>query len=894
MKLNTPWRKVMGAATAALAIALSTFLPVTSASAAPAAGTVIGNQASATYTDGAGTSRSTTSNLVQTTVSQVKSFTLTANGSRTAAPGQTVYYPHVITNTGNGTDSYALGAVTTGGGFTHAGPLVYYADADGNGVPDNAVQITSSGAVAAGTQFRFVVAAVVPGGATLGQTGTLTIPVTDTGGNSLSNTDTTTVAASAVTVTKALSVNAGPSPSAAALTVTLSYTNAGTAAASNLVLTDVLPTGMTYVTGSGSWSGQALTDAAAGDPAGINYSWTAGSRTVAATITTVPAGGSGQVTFQVNIGSGLSPTNSALGTACLTAGCPALTTNTASYVTDTQTATTTTNSVTYTVLQSGSVVANGSGASNGAAAGEPIVVTAAAQGATASFPVYAWNTGNGSDTINVSVAALGTFPTGTTFQIFRGDGTTPLIDTNGDGTVDTGPLAAGAYMALVVRATLPTTGATGNNGGAGFTTSVTAASVFTPASTETAPIRLDSITANAVDVTVNAALPSATAAEGAGATGATVVQSNPVTPAQSASVTTTFSVYVNNRGGAADSYNLSLANGLPTGWSITFRQPVAASCATTGAPLTATGSIAASGNALVCAVVTVPSIQSGNAAPGNRALEVRAQSASTVGSNDYVTVQVAVQTLHAVSLSPNGIQQTYPAAAVTYNHTLSNIGNVAETVSFAAGFLSDAQSGAGWTSTAYLDTNGNGALDLGTDTVLAVGSSIPALAVGESRTIFVRVFAPASATSANPANVTTLTATYNTTATVSATDTTSITEGLLLMKEQVSTGCTTTPAGGYSINPIAASAATAPGQCIGYRITATNTTAQTITNVQVSDTIPANTRLHTACGVPAGSGAGVTMGGTATNGTAGTVTATAASLAPTASFTATFCVQIEP
>lgn len=899
MKLNTPWRNVMGAAAAALAVALSTFVPVTSAHAAPAAGTVIGNQASATYTDGAGTSRTTTSNLVQTTVSQVKSFTLTANGSRTAAPGQTVYYPHVITNTGNGTDTYALGTVTTGGGFTHGGPLAYYADADGNGVPDNAVAITTSGAIAAGTQFRFVVAASVPGGATLGQTGTLTVPVTDTGGNSLSNTDTTTVAASAVTVTKALSVSSGPSPSAAALTVTLSYTNAGTAAASNLVLTDVLPTGMTYVAASGSWSGQALTDAAAGDPAGISYAYASGTRTITATITTVPAGGSGQVTFQVNIAGSLSPTNSALGTSCTTAGCPALTTNTATYVTATQTTATSTNSVTYNVLQTAGVVLNGSSAGAGATAGEPIVVTSAAQGATASFSVYAWNTGNGTDTINVSIPALGSFPAGTTFQIFRSDGTTPLIDTNGDGTVDTGPVAPSTStpVALIVRATLPTTGATGNNGGAGFTTSVVAATVFTPAATESAPIRLDSITANAVDLTVNAAIPAATVGQGFGATGTTVVQTNNVTPAQSSAVTSTFSVYVNNTGAAADSYNLSLQNTLPSGWNLSFRAPVSGSCATTGASLTSTGSVPASppasANTLVCAVVTVPSIQSGNAGPGNRTLELRAQSASTGASNDVVTVQVSVQTVNALSLSPNGMQQTYPAAAVTYNHTLSNIGNVAQTVNFASGFLSDAQAAAGWTSAAYLDTNANGTLDLGTDTLLAVGSSIASLPVGESRTIFVRVFAPASATSASPANVTTLTATYNTTLTVGATDTTSITEGLLLVKEQVSTGCTTTPAGGYSINPITASAATAPGQCIGYRITATNTTAQTITSVQVSDTVPANTRLHTACGAPAGS-AGVTMAGTATNGNGGTVTATAASLAPTASFTATFCVRIDP
>jgi len=88
-------------------------LGTTNAHAAPPAGTVIGNQATATYNDAGGTPRTATSNLVQTTVSQVKTFTLTANGARTAAPGQTVYYPHTITNTGNGSDTYALNALAS-------------------------------------------------------------------------------------------------------------------------------------------------------------------------------------------------------------------------------------------------------------------------------------------------------------------------------------------------------------------------------------------------------------------------------------------------------------------------------------------------------------------------------------------------------------------------------------------------------------------------------------------------------------------------------------------------------------------------------------------------------------------------------------------------------------
>src|SRR3954471_7079589 len=79
-----------------------------SALASPPVGTVIGNQAAATYTDAGGTLRNVSSNIVLTTVAQVKSFTLTANGARAAAPGQTVYYPHTITNIGNGPDTYTL------------------------------------------------------------------------------------------------------------------------------------------------------------------------------------------------------------------------------------------------------------------------------------------------------------------------------------------------------------------------------------------------------------------------------------------------------------------------------------------------------------------------------------------------------------------------------------------------------------------------------------------------------------------------------------------------------------------------------------------------------------------------------------------------------------------
>lgn len=891
MKLLRSFRKALGVASTALAIAAASLLPVSHAQAAPAAGTVIGNQASATYTDGSGASRTTTSNLVQTTVSQVKSFTLTANGARTAAAGQTVYYPHVITNLGNGVDSYALNALTTGGAFAHTG-LAYYADANGDGVPDNAVALTSSGPLAAGAQFRFVVAAVVPAGAALAASGTIVVSVTDTAATNATNTDTTTVSNSAVTVTKSMSVTSGPSPSAAAITVNLAYTNSGTNAATNLAIGDVLPAGMTYVPGSARWSSSGATvlpDSGVGNPAGITFDYNVTSPLkVTAVIATVAAGSSAQLTFQVNIASGLSPTNAALGTVCVTAGCPALTTNVATFATTTQPVSST-NNVLYTVVQSGSVVLNGSNASNVNGTGEPLTVASASQGAVVTFTAYAWNLGNGSDSLNIATSGSN-FPAGTTFQLFKADGTTPLLDTNGDGTPDTGPMAAGTAFAVVIKANLPTTGATGNNGGPGFTATVTATSVFSPANSDTAIIKLSAIGANTVDLTADLALPAALAANGLGSTGATVVSTNLVTPSQGSTSTSIFKVFVNNTGTAVDSYDLSLTTALPAGWSLSFRADGGGTCSTLGAALTNTGSVAGGANKLVCAVVTVPSIVSG-ATPGNIDLVVKAQSASTAASSDTVGLRVTVQTVHAVTLSPNGMQQTFAASAVTYVHVITNIGNVAETVSFAAGFLTDSQAAAGWTSNAYIDSNGNGVLDVGVDTLIATGSTLN-LNPAESKTLFVRVFAPGSVTTASPADVATLVATYSA-ITVSATDTTGITDGLLLLKEQVLTGCAATPVAGWSSAAIAAGAGTAPGQCISYRITATNTTSASISNVQISDTVPANTVLNTGCGAPTGS-AGVTMGGTAVNGSTGSLTASAASLAPTASITATFCVRINP
>lgn len=888
--------RALMAALALLAVGVLFTSAPGSARAAPAAGTVIGNQATAEYRDAANTLRTATSNLVQTTVSQVKSFTLTASGTRTAAAGQTVYYPHTITNTGNGTDTYALNAPATGGAFTHTGPgpgPVYYLDADGNGVPDNFTAITTTGPVATAGIFRFVVAGTVPGGTANGLTGTMTVSVTDTNATptTLTNVDTTTVANSAVNVTKSLSVASGPSPNAGPITVTLSYTNSGSAAATNLLLRDVIPAGMSYVFNSGRWSvtgaGVTLTDADTLDQGGIVYDYNVSTGTaVTATVANVPAGFSGNVTFAVSINGGVAP---------------GFVNNTAQFQTTTQVITNT-NTASYQVVRVADVVANGSTANSTNGTSEPVTIASAAAGSTFSFTNVIWNRGNAADSFVIGMAGQGSWPAGSTFTLLQSDAVTSLIaNTTPSIPAYSGGCAAGfetdvanqrCGYRVVLRVQLPVSAS-----GGPYSITKTATSSFDNTKSDTVVDTLTLVSANSVDLTNNAA---GGLAPGAGSTGTTVIVTNTVTPSSTGPTVTRFQVYVNNTGSINDSFNLAMGplTPVPAGWSVAFRADGGAgNCSTAGAALTNTGTINAGAARLVCAEVTVPVTTSNQAAPGNYDLDFMATSALNVAVTDVIRDRVTVNALTGVTLTPNNTQQTFPGGSVTYTHVLTNLGNAADTVTFVAGFLADSRSAQGWTSVAYVDGNSNGVFDAGVDDVpanqITTATTIP-LAVNASRTVFVRVFAPGSAVGADPANVTTLTARFNAGAgSVAATDSTSVSDGLVLLKEQRTINCDGTAPGIYTTAAIPSGPATAPNMCLQYRITGTNTTAANITNVVISDIIPASTKQENLCGAPATSLGSIASPG---SGNAGTIVATFSpgTLTPSQSMVVTFCVRIDP
>ena len=824
--------------------------------AAPLAGTSIGNQASASYVDQANVTRNVTSNLVTTIVQQVAALTLQQNLSKTVTAGSQVSYPLTLTNTGNGTDTYSLAQTQTGAfAFTS---LTFYADANGDGVADNTTPITATTALASGGVFRFVAVGNVPTTATSGQVDTMVVTAASvlTPATTATVTDITTVTTNAViNVNKSMSAISGASPSAG-YTVTLTYSNTGNTAATAVSLVDALPAGMVYVANSGRWSvtgSTVLTDAtgaAQGTSPTIDYSVT--SNTVTGIINTVAAGQSGTVTFQVDIA------------ASLTAG--ALN-NTATYAYNDGVAAVpavNTNTFVFTINQSTSLSFTGQ------------TIASAAQGSTVTFNNILTNTSNAADSFDIAVGTG--FPAGTAYTLYKSDGVTPLVDTNGNSTPDTGLVTAGATYTVVLKVTLPA-GATGGP----YSVAKTATSKFDPTKTAVATDTLTVIAANTVDLTNNVALPT-TAANGAGSTGATIITTNSTNPG----TTTRFTLFANNTSATGDTYNIS-ATGLAPGWTLVFRDAG-------GTVITNTGVVSGNANKLVYADVTIPAGQAAIVSPG-QSIAFTVTSPAT-GATDLKTDAVVINTVRNIVLTPNNIGQVFPGGIVFYTHTITNQGNVVENgVGGSTILLSLAESQAsGFTSIVYLDVNNNNIFDTG-DVVVNTAADLGAFTINQTKQLLVKVTAGAGV-GIGVVNTTTLTATtaglINGVAVppvvIAADATTVISGNIKLTKMQaLDAACDGTADTAYSTVTITTGAI--PGACIRYQITAINNGTQNATSVVISDSTPASTTYSST--VPA---ATVPVGPVTApaNAATGTITATVGTLIPLANVVLTFGVRINP
>ncbi len=855
--------------------------------ASPAAGTVIGNQASATYEDASLAKRSVTSNVVTAVVQQVPALTLDTPLAKTVVAGGQVVYPLVLTNTGNGTDSFTLSSTQTGPfSFTN---VQFYADANGDGIADNTTPITASTALAQGAVFRFVAVATVPTTALNAQVNLLGVTAASNfGGGAPSKlvTETTTVTSNAViNMTKSMSAATGL-PGSGAYTVYLNYSNTGNTTAASVILKDLLPTGMVYVGGSGRWSSapgvpladSPVTPVTSGAGPVISYSFgVAVANQVSAQISAVPYGQSGVVSFQVSIAT--------YNTATAAGQLAGVVNNIASYEYNdglANIAPANSNAFAFTVTPVVAVAMTGT------------TVTTASQGSTIVFNNVMKNNSNTTDSFDITVdTAASGFPAGSSYALFQADGVTPMLDTNGNGVVDTGPLASGASYTVVLKVTLPTL----STAAGPFAVSKTARSKLDPTQFVTVADTLSAIGANTVNLTNNT---STIATTTPGYLTTTAGETSPqVTNTVNPGATTRFTLYVNNTNGVGvpDTFDLSatgLSTGLPAGWTVVFRNAA-------GAVISNSGVVNGNASTLVYADVTPPANQV--ALPAGVSVLFRAQS-PTSGALDVLRDAVIVSTIRSVQLTPNNNGQVFPGGIIVYSHTLSNNGNVTETAGSIALALTDTVST--FSSIVYLDLNGNGIIDVGVgaDPIINSPLNLPILPPGASFGLLVKVTAPSGA-AIGAIDVTKLTATTSgdingvtPSAAVNVADTTNVIAGnLSLLKEQaLDPLCNGVLSGAFASTNI--TAGVVPRACIRYRVTATNLGTANAVNVVISDATPANT---TYFGTPAASmtklGAPVGTVTAPASGSAGTVSAdlgAGVALAPTEALVITFTVKINP
>ncbi|XKF15166.1 DUF11 domain-containing protein [Halomonas sp. BLK-85] len=570
------------------------------------AGTEINNIATVTYEDENGNTYSAQSNESTVTVAKVYGATLEDDNEKTGAPGTTVYFPHVLTNTGNTEDTFTIESLE-GVNDENGQPYTVYEDLNGNGLPDAGEPEVTELTLSGGERADLVVAKPVPSNAPAGDTIESTLTVVSDGGGDVvdegdngdgldgTNQDTVTVTDGPVIVpTKQSEVNDDGT-----ITYTLTVKNTGSAA-EDVVILDTIPANAEFVSGSvelnGLLSGTDLYDSSTftnsadivpintiDEPTGIdmngnNINGETDQEGFFFTDTEMGPGLEVSIKFTVEFEEGLEAGTEAnnrfvAGEDGDGDGVPD----------DPESSNETSDEVEQTFGPDASDTGDNTGDDTGTDAdgdNDQARVNEAAAGSTVSFTNVITNNGNGDDTFELSIendAGAGytgseavpspavAFPTGTTFTFYNGNDTSPLTDTNGDGNVDTGSLATGESLEITVRAKLPSDAS--GTGDFVATTTVTSANdpSDSPASDQKLEV-LGNITAPSIDL-ANSFSSELTGSDDADAYDDTA----PITT-ESAGVgdTVTFDLFAANNGGSSDSFVLEAD--LPEGWNVTFKE----------------------------------------------------------------------------------------------------------------------------------------------------------------------------------------------------------------------------------------------------------------------------------------------------------------------------------
>ena len=516
------------------------------------------------------------------------------------------------------------------------------------------------------------------------------------------------------------------------------------------------------------------------------------------------------------------------------------------------------------------------------AANDSQFVDIAAMGVELLFQHVVTNNGSDDDAFNLGATSDATdgFPPGTVFTYWDSTGTVQLTDTDNDGFPDTGILPPGASETIMVKVGLPAgvSGVPTNGYNATLIATSAMDSSATPAADDTA-LKLGAINPPTVDIANVTADQGATVADGFNDNGVSNAQDEaPVVLAEGAvNSVVTFDLQLANESGSPDSFLLTTGN-VPTGWDVAFKN------AAVGNVITITPLVPGGGVFSYTAEVTISSnpaealsnSDQAGAADGYDAvndstsaltgidgdldyqIDFTATSTSTPGVSDSVTNAVDVEAEREVVISPNGQNQVQPGGTVEYNHKLENNGNQNETVE-----MDITNSQPGWTTVINVDTDGDGLPDTiltsalagttisGVDeavnpVLIAVidtdGDGIPDLLLEPGENVNMTTTVTSSSNAAlGTVDLSTINVTETTgTPLTSAQDQTTVISGQVRLDKRaaIDTDCNGTPETGFLATQ---TTQVEPGQCVVWRLTATNEGTATIKNVVISDAAPAFT-----------------------------------------------------
>jgi trimeric autotransporter adhesin len=448
------------------------------------------------------------------------------------------------------------------------------------------------------------------------------------------------------------------------------------------------------------------------------------------------------------------------------------------------------------------------------------VVATAPSGTVVTFVNTVRNTGNTTQTFNISVQSV---TAGYTAALYQSDGSTGL----GSGVT----LAPGADYNVVVKLTIP----------AGSTPSASAnvTAVIKSDAGTSSDITTDILTAitsgQSVDIRNNDNLTTTVPLSG--------TSNTPIAITTNPGTTVYYPLTVQNTGVVNDTYALT-TSGLPSGSTVAYYLDTNGDGLPDGAPITSTAVLSPNQILQLVAVVTVPA----NAAPASAApISFITTSNSNPASTDTIVNTLTINAINSLVFTPDRGSSITSPGTVVYLHTLTNNGNSSATMSLTPG------SGvAGFTYLIYRD-NGTtpGVIDAG-DTLVYDGTSPTtfSLAAGASTPILVQVSAIAGlADATTDARVITASGTFASgSASATVTDTTKIVLGKLDLQK--------------TANVATASPRTAPGVAasaseITYTIIATNLGSGGLSNVIVFDPIPTYTDFKfgsaSVTGCPVGS-----------------------------------------